>query len=38
VRANFDADHRNIAFSFCMRKDDVQIGTPGADAQQQGSD
>jgi hypothetical protein len=26
VRANFDADHRDIAFSVCMPKDSVQIG------------
>jgi len=28
VRANFDSDHGDIAFSFCMRKESVQIGPP----------
>lgn len=28
VQANFDSDHRDIAFSFCMRKESVQIGPP----------
>ena len=28
VRANFDSDRRDIAFSFCMRKGSVQIGPP----------
>jgi hypothetical protein len=32
VRANFDSDRRDIAFSFCMRKDQVQIGPPAGDA------
>ena len=31
VRANFDSDRRDIAFSFCMRKESVQIGSPAAD-------
>ncbi|HUI96584.1 MAG TPA: hypothetical protein VLX44_12580 [Xanthobacteraceae bacterium] len=30
VHADFDADHRDIAFSFCMRKDSVQIGPPAS--------
>jgi hypothetical protein len=30
VHADFDADHREVAFSFCMRKDSVQIGPPAA--------
>ena len=28
VRANFDSERRNIAFSVCMPKDSVQIGSP----------
>ena len=28
VRANFDSDRRDIAFSVCMPKDSVQIGPP----------
>jgi hypothetical protein len=32
VHADFDSDHREIAFSFCMRKESVQIGAPPADA------
>lgn len=28
VRANFDSDRRDIAFSVCMPKDAVQIGPP----------
>jgi hypothetical protein len=28
VHADFDSDHREIAFSFCMRKESVQIGAP----------
>jgi hypothetical protein len=28
VRANFDSERRDVAFSFCMRKDSVQIGPP----------
>jgi hypothetical protein len=30
VRANFDADRRDVAFSVCMPKDSVHIGRPGA--------
>ena len=32
VSANFDSDRKDIAFSFCMRKDSVQIGPPAPDA------
>ncbi len=28
VRANFDSDRKDIAFSFCMPKESVQIGPP----------
>jgi hypothetical protein len=31
VRANFDSDHRDIAFSVCMRKDSVHIGPPASE-------
>jgi hypothetical protein len=31
VHADFDSDHRDIAFSFCMRKESVQIGPPAGD-------
>lgn len=32
VHANLDSDKRDVAFSFCVRKDTVQIGPPAADA------
>jgi hypothetical protein len=39
VRANFDSEHADqgkLAFSFCVRKDTVQIGpAAGADAEKQ---
>jgi hypothetical protein len=39
VRANFDSDRRDFAFSFCMPKDSVQIGPQsGGDAQKKGSE
>ena len=30
VRANFDSEHSDIAFSVCMPKDSVQIGPPAS--------
>lgn len=32
IRANFDSDHGDIAFSVCMPKDSVQIGAAPAPA------
>ena len=31
VHADFDSDHSNVAFSFCMRKEAVQIGPRATD-------
>ena len=39
VHANFDSERRDLAFSFCVKKDSVQIGPPaGADSEKRGSD
>jgi hypothetical protein len=39
VRANFDSERRDLAFSFCMPKESVQIGAGvGTQPERKGSD